>query len=92
MKGLPARELSAWISRAASSLPLPDSPLMAIGAIERASRSICARSAWITADSPFKRLAACAASGASPAGGSAFSRSADCTITRSWSSATGLEM
>jgi hypothetical protein len=43
------------MSRAATSLPLPDSPVMYTGAWERASFAIISRARWIGADSPRRR-------------------------------------
>ena len=89
-KGFAARELWAWISRAASSLPAPDSPLIAIGAIERARRAIWARSDCMAVEAPIRREPVPSPSGAVPA---AFSDNfrAERTITRSSSSTTGFE-
>ena len=93
MKGRAARALCAWISRAASSLPLPDSPEMAIGAIERASRPIWARRPCMAGESPIRRLpleppAVVGALAPSAAGAR---RRAERTIRRKSSSTTGLE-
>ncbi|MNN08712.1 hypothetical protein D3C81_1215730 [compost metagenome] len=54
--GCSVRGPSSWISRATSSLPLPDSPLMYTGAWLRDSLAICLRRARIGGESPSRRL------------------------------------
>ncbi len=82
MNGCSARGPPLWIIRAASSLPLPDSPLTNTGAWLLASRSIIERTCCIAGDSPSSWYAD---------GGLALSGtlSACLTSARSCSSATG---
>ncbi len=82
-KGCSARGPPRWIIRAASSLPLPDSPLMYTGAWLFARRSIMLRTCSIAGDTPrsWYPAAGCGLSG---------TLSACLTSARSCSSATGL--
>ena len=80
-----ARGPRVWISRATSSLPLPDSPAMCTGACERAKRSIMPRSDSISGDCPSKRPSSSAGAGA------ACSFSAVSTSLRSICRSIGLE-
>ena len=50
--GCGARAPSRWISRATSSLPEPDSPVIATGAMLRASRAMLSRTASMAGDAP----------------------------------------
>jgi len=52
MNGKRARGPCAWMARATSSLPLPDSPRMATGAPQQAMRLTCARSTCMAAELP----------------------------------------
>ena len=75
--------------RAASSLPLPDSPQMCTGAWLRARRSIIARARRIGSLSPASVVAPSGAlAAASPAG--CDSRSAARTTVRNWATWSGL--
>ncbi len=54
-KGASLRGPDSWISRATSSFPVPDSPVMCTGAWLRATRPIMARSRCIGSESPSRR-------------------------------------
>jgi len=54
INGLSARSDSEWIERAATSLPVPDSPVSRIEVGSRATRAIVSRTLRAAADSPIR--------------------------------------
>ena len=67
MNGASLRLEQAWIARATSSLPVPDSPCTSTGAMLRATRSTSERTCCIACERPARRdSAGCSRPGSVP--------------------------